>query len=647
VIGLVLGLFLLQTAPQATGAVTGVVRNSTGSPAARVRVWAVTFRDGIKAASNPPASESLTETDVNGGYRIALPPGRYYIGSGSVVSPTYFPGTTNLAEARIVTVGANATIPNIDFGSFVPANRAPGASRAPGGFSLLPPGSGVLSGVLRFPDGTPAPGVSVVAIPVALVGTTGAPAPPVSLPLMAARNSPAVSDRSGAYQIPNLGAERYYVVAGHADAPIFYPGVADVTAARIVALATGTSSMDKLDFTVVRPLPGVTVSGDVFTTSGLAVTGASVRIRARDTMAVASTFGLPLRTDPRSINVGADGVFAFNDLPPGAYTVEVGLAGIPNHLENVIAGPQSANKIRVILPATMFSGRILMDDGSPAPNPQIFQDAIVTTGTNSNMPASTVLPISNDGTFNRIMEAGEFRFYLRTLPEEYEIRSMKFGSADLARETFMISGSEDVNVEVRVARRVTPPALSEVRVSGTAIDSITGMPVAAERVLLCCRDSWPTERFSAPLKPDGSFEFAGIPAGRYDATLQTRPGTAAIYTINTSIDIGSQGLNGMTLLTTPRFGQLVASIVADDTVPLPADFRPTVIFVGPNGRVRVTAEQTMPGLYVASVPGGGKYDVVVENLPQGYAVKSVVGSSEPLGGTATNVTTVITIQRTP
>jgi hypothetical protein len=54
----------------------------------------------------------------------------------------------------------------------------------------------------------------------------------------------------------------------------------------------------------------------------------------------------------------------------------------------------------------------------------------------------------------------------------------------------------------------------------------------------------------------------------------------------------------------------------------------------------------MTGLYVASVPQGGKYEVVVENLPQGYAVKSVLGPLEPLTG-VTNVNVVIMIQRTP
>jgi hypothetical protein len=669
VIGLVLGLLLLQTVPQGSGVVTGVVRNSAGSPAARVRVWAVTYREGVEAANTPPAAESLTETDNSGRYRLEIPPGRYYIGSGSVVSPTYFPGTTTLSAARVLTVAANGTLSDIDFGSFVPANRSPGGTARPAG-------SGVLSGTLRYSDGTPATGISVAAIPTSMVGPTGTPTvsqpiitsippppPPPPPPGAAAqfallqsyyslvRSVPTLSDSSGAYQIPNLGADTYSIVAGYADAPVFYPGSPDVAGARSVTLATATSVVDKLDFTVVRPPPGVTVSGEVVIASGVAVSGASARMRPRDGLAVAATFGLPNRNAPRITNVGNDGTFTFDDVPPGAYIVEVTLPGVPNRQENVTVTAQQVNRIRMVFPVTMFTGRIRMEDGSPVPDPQIFKDAIVTTVRNPNMLASTIFSAST-GTFSRLMEADEFRFYLRVLPEEYEIKSMRFGSADLIKETLKITGNEPVNVEIRVAKRTTPPAPSEVRVSGTAIDGITGMPAAAERILLCCRESGPAERFSAPIKPDGSFEFAGIPPGRYEAILQQRPGTAAVYTVNLFMDVGIQGANGVTLLTTPRFGQLVATLVADGALSLPVDFRPSVVFVGPNGRVRVTAERNMTGLYIASVPQGAPYEVVVENLPQGYSVKSVLGSLEPLPAATTNAPTglnpvVILIQRTP
>src|SRR5436190_7440763 len=167
---LLLALWFLQAGPQATGVVTGVVRSSNGAPSAGVRVYAVTYRDAVEAEKSPPALDSLTVTDAAGKYRLEIPPGRYHIASGSVASPTYFPGTTDITTARVITVAANQTVPNIDFGSFVPANRTP-----TGGIFIVQPtplGTGVLSGVLRYPDGQPASGVRVAAAPVSAAGSS-------------------------------------------------------------------------------------------------------------------------------------------------------------------------------------------------------------------------------------------------------------------------------------------------------------------------------------------------------------------------------------------------------------------------------------------------------------------------------------------
>jgi hypothetical protein len=121
-IALVLGLLLLLPSPQASGVVTGVVRSGNGSPAARVRVYAITYRDAVDAATTPPAMERLTETDIYGRYRLELPPGRYHIASGSVGAPTYYPGTTDIAQARVVSIAAGGLVEKMDFSSFVPAS---------------------------------------------------------------------------------------------------------------------------------------------------------------------------------------------------------------------------------------------------------------------------------------------------------------------------------------------------------------------------------------------------------------------------------------------------------------------------------------------------------------------------------------------
>src|SRR4051812_10205727 len=100
-------LLFVQAQPQRMGTVTGIVRSSDGSPRIGVRVYAITYRDAAQADKAPPALESSTQTDNAGQYKLDVPPGRYYIASGSVVTSTYYPGTTDLSAAKVVTVGAD------------------------------------------------------------------------------------------------------------------------------------------------------------------------------------------------------------------------------------------------------------------------------------------------------------------------------------------------------------------------------------------------------------------------------------------------------------------------------------------------------------------------------------------------------------
>src|SRR5262249_534847 len=131
-----------------------------GAPAAGVRVFAQQITDRADANSVAAPFEGLVETDASGRYRMQLTAGSYYIASGSVSTPTYFPGTTSVASARVVTVTAGGVVEGIDFGSFVEASRAPGLP----GFIQPAPGGG-LSGTVRFPDGTSGANIQVIAFP--------------------------------------------------------------------------------------------------------------------------------------------------------------------------------------------------------------------------------------------------------------------------------------------------------------------------------------------------------------------------------------------------------------------------------------------------------------------------------------------------
>jgi hypothetical protein len=650
-IRILLALWLLQAGPQGTGVVTGVVRAGNGSPTAGVRVYAVTYRDAVEAAKSPPALDSLTVTDAGGRYRLEIPPGRYHIASGSVASPTYYPNTTDISSARVITVATGEVVPGIDFGSFVPAPRPPTSY-----VFQTAPGNGVVSGVLRYPDGKPASGIPVVAVPssaigasagVASIGTRIVSFSGVGLIVVTGSGPSPVTDSAGAFRIENLRPETYYIVAGYAEAPVYYPGTTDVANARTVT-TTVNSKIDAIDFTVPPPAAATSVAGRVLTSGGVPADGAGVHLRNQSNPApasVAAAFGLPVRNPPKETIVGRDGEFRFNDVPPGIYVVEALYSGIQGPIRTVAVTGQPVNSLDFVLPVAMFTGRILMDDGSPVPNPQLFREAIVSTVNNPNLVSTTIFPIAADGSFTRLHEGGEFRFYLRALPEEYEIRSVQFAAVDLLKETLKITGTEPVNVEIRVARKTSPRAAAEVRVSGAALDTVSGLPVGG-RVTLCCRPTGPFETFSAPLKADGSFEFSGVPPGKYTTGILPAAGRPAVYVVGAGLAIGSQDVPDLALSTTPQVGQITATIQAAGTVPLPESVRPSLVFTGPMGRGRVVADRNSAGVYMASVAMGTKYDVSLENLPEGYALRSVLGEAVPVPtGSPVVVPVVVFIER--
>src|SRR6185436_4358924 len=98
---ILLAFLLAQGASQPVGVVTGVVRNANGTPASGVRVYTIGAQALLPDASNSPL-EGLTQTDPMGRFRLEIAPGRYYVATGSVNTPTFYPGTTTIANARIV-----------------------------------------------------------------------------------------------------------------------------------------------------------------------------------------------------------------------------------------------------------------------------------------------------------------------------------------------------------------------------------------------------------------------------------------------------------------------------------------------------------------------------------------------------------------
>jgi hypothetical protein len=98
------------------GTIVGVLRDSSGSLAAGVRVSAMVRPDEVKDLLAASAYGALAETDNLGRFRLEnVPPGRYYIVAGRVDAPTYYPGTVQQSEGKVVQITPGITVEGINF----------------------------------------------------------------------------------------------------------------------------------------------------------------------------------------------------------------------------------------------------------------------------------------------------------------------------------------------------------------------------------------------------------------------------------------------------------------------------------------------------------------------------------------------------
>ncbi len=112
--------------PNQGGTVTGILRTSSGTPAAGVRVSALARPEATKDLSTSAALASLAETDASGRYRLEnIPPGRYYIVAGNIDVPTFYPGSLTANEGIVILISPGVVVPDIDFAlNGVSASRA-------------------------------------------------------------------------------------------------------------------------------------------------------------------------------------------------------------------------------------------------------------------------------------------------------------------------------------------------------------------------------------------------------------------------------------------------------------------------------------------------------------------------------------------
>jgi len=331
---ILLALFLFQGGANNAGAVTGVVR-SGGVPAPSVRVYAQQVRDAADASSPAAPLEGQAQTDAAGRYRLELAPGRYYIASGAVSSPTYYPGTTELAAAMLVTVTPGGVTEGIDFSSFT--SVLPGISNAQ-------PAGGLIFGMVRYPDGSRAVNITVMAFPSSAVVPAGTVAPWYATLRVQ-------TDSLGGYSFRGVQSDTYYVVAGFAEAWAFYTGGPNSTTPKTVVMVA-PATVVLTDVEIPRPISrtGTTVRGQVLTARGDSAPGTTVTI-ASPSPSPMGVMGvrLPSAYAVPDVQVAPDGTFEFSNVVPGFYNARASLRTVHVY-QSFEVGENPVTDVKLSLP---------------------------------------------------------------------------------------------------------------------------------------------------------------------------------------------------------------------------------------------------------------------------------------------------------
>lgn len=227
----------------------GRVTDEFGEPVANANVIAWRYAYAAGARRMQPAGQNARDTtDDQGHFRLfGLPPGDYYVsatlrtGGPEVTDPmggepsgyaaTYFPGTTNVAEATRITIGVAQENTGISFG-------------------LIATKLVTVSGQVLMSDGAPASNGIVMLLPSAAGGNR---------PGMAMQQGGAGNriDQNGTFRLTNVAPGRYQVQARAG-------GNRDFELSRL-ELAVGADDVDGLTMVTA---PGANVSGTVVSDNG-------------------------------------------------------------------------------------------------------------------------------------------------------------------------------------------------------------------------------------------------------------------------------------------------------------------------------------------------------------------------------------------
>ncbi len=535
---------------------------------------------------------------------------------------------------------------------------------------------GAVTGRLLSPDGTPAAGIRIAAVPVDSEAQAGAPI------LFGISQT----DADGRYRIENIPPGRYFIFAGLIEFPSYYSNATSLDRASAITVDAGTTAAG-IDFKMARPA-GLTVSGRLDLPSTMRMAAATVTLSSQTprgtssnsvqfrvgsdgafeflkvspgeyrltstllgSMPVSLTIGEMDRTDvvipvvdcnsgvsvkgklvgaPASpirtmsltgsragcaptTSVNPDGAFSFSGVPDGEYRIQLTPSPLGWAVTGVSVGKTDIENLEVRLPASLaIKGHATVEDGSVVP--RTSRGTPIAIQARRNGGGDVVASILDDGTFELPLPEGSYRISISGVPSGYVLKSITQGSRDLSLSTLEVYGdvSQDIRLTLAPARR--PDA--GVRLTGRLSFASTGaMPKSEGVVLVSTSGSRNAPLRESTLTPDGAFEFSGVPPGVYN--LETFPDTpAAMY----GIVVGQSDVTGIEFAV-PVLIQVRGGIEWTDAPS--GDTNVSVQFTRKEGnRMRAWGALTTSGSFHFYLPEGD-YRFSISDLPSTVALSTV------------------------
>jgi protocatechuate 3,4-dioxygenase beta subunit len=352
---------------------------------------------------------------------------------------------------------------------------------------------------------------------------------------------------------------------------------------------------------------------------------------------------------PLTTRTGADGRYAFGDLPAGRYTVRVSK---PRYLpleygqrrpfepgRRILLEPRARlQDVDMLLPrAGVVAGRVLEPSGDPIERVwvQLFRVGY-TDGQRRLVSAGRA--VSNDIGEYRLsgLAPGEYYLFAREMavpPGPYVHDTIGYANTfypgvrtvEEAERLTVGLGQELLNMDV------TMPVARAATLSGRVV-RVDGTPVPSVRVSLLdgtYSGSAGNVSGGAPTDADGRFRIAGVGAGSYQLAADVRDGPAPGRGV-LPVDVVGADQPGLTIVVGTG-GTLSGRVVSSSDEPLPFPSGAVLVGARRSDGVRLMAGETMRVAGDWTLEGRGLLGprlIRAARLPDGWWLKAVLRSDQ-------------------